>query len=77
MNLLVVNPPYHTPIIREGRCQSPQDMRRTSIPQMTVAYLASLLAKDGHHVQAFDCIGGASAVRSCSSGRRPSRRPWL
>jgi radical SAM superfamily enzyme YgiQ (UPF0313 family) len=56
MNILVLNPPYDTPIIREGRCQSPQDMRKTSIPQLTLAYLCGILKKDDHTVLGIDCI---------------------
>jgi len=56
MNILILNPPYHQPIIREGRCQSPQNMRKTSIPQMTLAYLAAVLGKKGHTLKVYDCI---------------------
>ena len=56
MNILIVNPPYDSPIIREGRCQSPQNMRKTAIPQMTLAYLATVLVREGHSVSVFDCI---------------------
>lgn len=44
------------PVIREGRCQSPQNMRKTSIPQMTLAYLAGVLEKAGHVLRVYDCI---------------------
>lgn len=56
MNVLILNPPHPTPIIREGRCQSPQDMRKNSIPQMTLAYLAGMLEREGRQVLALDCI---------------------
>lgn len=56
MNILILNPPYDIPIIREGRCQSPQDMRKTSIPQMTLAYLAGALQRGGHNLKVLDCI---------------------
>lgn len=56
MKVLILNPPFDVPIIREGRCQSPQSMRKTSIPQMTLAYLAGVLQADGHTVLAIDCI---------------------
>lgn len=56
MRILILNPPYHVPIIREGRCQSPQSMRKTSIPQMTLAYLAGVLGKAGHELAVHDCI---------------------
>lgn len=56
MNILILNPPFDVPIIREGRCQSPQNMRKTSIPQMTLAYLANVLESDIHNVLALDCI---------------------
>lgn len=56
MKILILNPPYYMPIIREGRCQSPQDMRKTSIPQMTLAYLAGVLGRDGHDLAVHDCI---------------------
>lgn len=56
MRILILNPPYYVPIIREGRCQSPQDMRKTSIPQMTLAYLAGVLGRDGHELAVHDCI---------------------
>ena len=46
MRILILNPPYYVPIIREGRCQSPQDMRKTSIPQMTLAYISGVLEQD-------------------------------
>ena len=56
VNILIVNPPYDSPIIREGRCQSPQNMRKTAIPQMTLAYLATVLVRAGHSVSVYDCI---------------------
>ena len=56
MNILIINPPHSTAIIREGRCQSPQNMRKTYIPQMTLAYLAGLLGSKGHTIKAHDCI---------------------
>lgn len=56
MKILIINPPYHIPIIREGRCQCPQNIRKTSIPQMTLAYLAGVLARAGHTLQVYDCI---------------------
>lgn len=56
MRILLLNPPFRVPIIREGRCQSPQDMRKTSIPQMTLAYLAGILAKEGHSLTVYDTI---------------------
>lgn len=56
MKILLLNPPYHVPIIREGRCQSPQDMRKTSVPQMTLAYLAGVLGRAGHILKIYDCI---------------------
>jgi len=56
MKILVLNPPYFQPIIREGRCQSPQNMRKTSIPQMTMAYLATVLGKNGDSLRVHDCI---------------------
>lgn len=56
MKILLLNPPYYTPIIREGRCQSPQNMRKTSVPQMTLAYLAGVLGRAGHILKVYDCI---------------------
>lgn len=56
MKILVLNPPYPTAIIREGRCQSPQNMRKNSVPQMTLAYLAANLEAEGHQVAAYDAI---------------------
>ena len=56
MRILLLNPPYAVPIIREGRCQSPQSMRKTSIPQMTLAYLAGVLGRSGHDILVIDCI---------------------
>ncbi len=56
MRILILNPPYYMPIIREGRCQSPQNMRKTSIPQMTLAYLAGVLGREGHVLKVYDCI---------------------
>ena len=55
MKILILNPPYHCAIIREGRCQSPQDMRKNCIPQMTLAYIAGLLEKN-HDLRVLDCI---------------------
>ncbi len=52
----LINPPYATPVIREGRCQSPQEMRQCSIPQLSLAYIAAGLEKEGHYVKAWDCI---------------------
>ena len=56
MKILIINPPYPIAIIREGRCQSPQNMRSTSIPPMTLAYLSSILSRGGHQLKVFDCI---------------------
>src|SRR4030067_1556935 len=56
MKILIINPPYYIPIIREGRCQSSQNMRKTSIPQMTLAYLAGIHGRDGHTLKVYDCI---------------------
>ncbi len=56
MNILILNPPHPTAIIREGRCQSPQNMRKTPIPQMTIAYLAGILQKGANNIKVFDCI---------------------
>ena len=56
MRIVLLNPPYAVPIIREGRCQSPQSMRKTSIPQMTLAYLAGVLKQAGHEILVIDCI---------------------
>lgn len=56
MKILIVNPPHPVPLIREGRCQSPQDMRKNSIPQMTLAYLAGVLGREGHSLVVRDCI---------------------
>jgi radical SAM superfamily enzyme YgiQ (UPF0313 family) len=56
MRLLLVNPPYESGFIREGRCQSPQNMRKNSIPQMTLAYLAGIFERDGHELRVEDCI---------------------
>lgn len=56
MKILILNPPHPVAIIREGRCQSPQNMRKNSIPQMTLAYLAGILDREGHEVKVFDCI---------------------
>jgi radical SAM superfamily enzyme YgiQ (UPF0313 family) len=56
MRILVVNPPFETGFIREGRCQSPQNMRQNSIPQMTIAYMAGILERDNHELQVYDCI---------------------
>jgi len=64
MRIVIVNPPHTTPIIREGRCQSPQNMRRTSIPQMTLAYLAGVLHKAGHSLRVFDCIASNMTAES-------------
>jgi len=55
MRILILNPPYQSAIIREGRCQSPQNMRKNCIPQMTLAYLAGLLEKE-HNLKVLDCI---------------------
>ncbi|MBF0543443.1 MAG: radical SAM protein [Candidatus Riflebacteria bacterium] len=54
--VFVLNPPFKIPLIREGRCQSPQNMRKTSIPQLTLAYISAFLSKNGHLVQTLDCI---------------------
>lgn len=56
MKILIINPPYHISIIREGRCQSSQNMRKTSIPQMTLAYLAGIHGRGGHTLKVYDCI---------------------
>lgn len=56
MNILLLNPPAQTAVIREGRCQSPQNMRKTSIPQMSLAYIASVLEKKNYQVKLYDCI---------------------
>ena len=61
MKVLILNPPHHSAIIREGRCQSPQNMRKNCIPQMTLAYIAGILEKD-HSLNVLDCIAlGISA----------------
>ena len=62
MKILIINPPYHVPIIREGRCQLLQNLRKNSIPQMTLAYLAGVLGKAGHILKVYDCI--ASNINS-------------
>ena len=56
MKILILNPPYHLAIIREGRCQSPQNMRKNCIPQMTLAYIGGMLKKKGHEPKVIDCI---------------------
>jgi anaerobic magnesium-protoporphyrin IX monomethyl ester cyclase len=56
LKVFLVNPPYVTPFIREGRCQSPQNLRQNSIPQMTLAYLAGVLARENHDLEVYDCI---------------------
>jgi anaerobic magnesium-protoporphyrin IX monomethyl ester cyclase len=62
MRILIINPPYYLPIIREGRCQSPQNMRKTSIPQMTLAYLAGVLARANHTLKVYDCIADGMTI---------------
>ena len=61
MKILILNPPYHSAIIREGRCQSPQDMRTNCIPQMTIAYIAGILEKD-HNLKVIDCIASGMSA---------------
>jgi anaerobic magnesium-protoporphyrin IX monomethyl ester cyclase len=56
LRILLINPPYESPFIREGRCQSPQSLRKSSIPQMTLAYLAGLLIRENHEIKVYDCI---------------------
>ncbi|MES0335458.1 MAG: hypothetical protein SFH39_03730, partial [Candidatus Magnetobacterium sp. LHC-1] len=67
MRVLLLNPPCHIPIIREGRCQSPQSMRKSSIPQMTMAYLASVLTNEGHTLNVYDCIASNLSKESIFS----------
>lgn len=55
MKILIINPPHHSAIIREGRCQSPQNMRKNCIPQMTLAYIAGMLEKN-NSLKVLDCI---------------------
>lgn len=61
MKILVLNPPHHSAIIREGRCQSPQNMRKNCIPQMTLAYIAGVLEKD-NNLKVLDCIASGASV---------------
>ena len=56
MRIAIINPPHHRPIIREGRCQSPQNMRKTCVPQLTLAYLASALNEEENDLKVYDCI---------------------
>lgn len=56
MRIAIINPPHHRQIIREGRCQSPQNMRKTCVPQMTLAYLASTLNGVENELKVYDCI---------------------
>ena len=62
MKILILNPPHHLPIIREGRCQSPQNMRKNCIPQMTLAYIAGMLEKEGNELRVIDCIASEMAA---------------
>jgi anaerobic magnesium-protoporphyrin IX monomethyl ester cyclase len=75
VNILLINPPYALPFIREGRCQSPQSYRKNSVPQMTLAYLAGLLEREGHKIKVYDCIAsglGDSELFEDAAGFRPA-----
>lgn len=49
MNIVLINPPYKIPVIREGRCQNESSMRGHSIPQMSLSYMAAVLENAGHN----------------------------
>jgi len=63
MKILIINPPYYMPIIREGRCQSSQNMRKTSIPQLTLAYLAEVHGRRDNTLKVYDCIASGMTER--------------
>jgi len=74
MKILILNPPHHSAIIREGRCQSPQNMRKNCIPQMTLAYIAGVLERKGNNLKVVDCIASemsANEVHAISERFRP------
>jgi radical SAM superfamily enzyme YgiQ (UPF0313 family) len=75
MKISLINPPCDTPMIREGRSQLPQKIRKNSTPQMTLAYLAGTLRHAGYQVLALDCIADgldSNAVWSILSDFQPN-----
>ena len=56
MNILLLNPPFRKPVIREGRCQTELATRNCSIPQMSLSYMATQLERAGHRCQIIDSI---------------------
>jgi anaerobic magnesium-protoporphyrin IX monomethyl ester cyclase len=74
MNVAVINPPYIVPFIREGRCQSPQNYRKNSVPQMTPALIAGVLRNAGYTVRVFDAIAldlSAESIAASLAGSPP------
>lgn len=61
MRILILNPPHQIAILREGRCQAPQNARKNCIPQMTIAYIAGMLEK-GNTLKVFDCIASGTSA---------------
>ena len=62
MKVYLLNPPADRPMIREGRCQSPGNMRKTSIPQLSLAYLATNLRQVGADVRLSDAVAHGRTI---------------
>ena len=76
MYVYLLNPPADRPMIREGRCQSPGNMRSTSVPQLSLAYIATSLRRSGAEVALVDAIAENWSVEDVDREFR-RRRPDL
>lgn len=70
MRAYLLNPPADRPMLREGRCQNPADMRRTHIPQHTLAYIATQAISKGAEVRLRDAMAEDLALADVLSDIR-------
>ncbi len=56
MKIWIINPPFQEKAVREGRCMQRKEMWSSLWPPTSLAYTAAVLRKDGHEIEAWDCI---------------------
>ncbi|MEW6745172.1 MAG: radical SAM protein [Planctomycetota bacterium] len=79
MRAYLLNPPSPKPMIREGRCQSPGNMRKTSIPQLSLAYIATSLRAQGSSPRLLDAVAEGADLAAVLADIREwgSQAVWM
>ncbi len=62
MKILLLNPPYDTGVVREGRCQHEAAIWDTVYPPLTLATCAAIL-RQGHEVRLMDAVAARTPLR--------------